>query len=245
MDASNTAEPASSLPGEQDMWSALEEGLYKRWEVLGVCYSKTGERKVTLIIYYCTQNADDTLQLAYEAFFGAIRCYPFFAQSFQDVALRTPSSLLFSSFPTISATLAPSSPFLSASVTQLGVLIDRITYMGTCELFLEPHQVSLRHLLPVEDDAGSIVVGVLLERQIHSLEPSRHKPAVKRTISVLLKDALDVYALDGKLPIRRAGIWLKWLENSYFGGPDFNVFPVDVKAIGDETQKLLSYEVCR
>lgn len=31
---------------ERDAWTALEEGLYKRWEILGVCHSKTGDRKV-------------------------------------------------------------------------------------------------------------------------------------------------------------------------------------------------------
>jgi separase len=30
-------------------WRQLEEQLYRRWELLGVCYSKIGDRKVGVI----------------------------------------------------------------------------------------------------------------------------------------------------------------------------------------------------
>lgn len=113
--------------------------------------------------------------------------------------------------------------------------------MGTCELFLEPQDVSLkRHFL---EDAPKIIVGALLERQIQSLEPSRYKPAVKKTISMLLTDALDVYSLDESMPLRRAGIWLKWLEGLYFGGTELDNVHKSVQSIGEEVQQLLSKEV--
>ena len=47
-DSAMAAEPSSDSQQEKDAeaWRALQEGLYKRWEVLGVCHSKTGDRKV-------------------------------------------------------------------------------------------------------------------------------------------------------------------------------------------------------
>lgn len=114
--------------------------------------------------------------------------------------------------------------------------------MGACELFLEPHEVSLRRQFTLDNDESRVVVGALLERQLSSLEPSRHKPAVKKTIVTLLDDALDVYPSD-MLPIRRAGIWLKWLEASYFGGIEVNDMTKDIKTLGEEIQELLSREV--
>lgn len=113
--------------------------------------------------------------------------------------------------------------------------------MGTCELFLTPQEISLRPHFTVPDDAARIVVGALLERQLQSLESSRYKPAVKATITVLLKDALEVYPLDGNMPIRRSGICLKWLESSYFGASEYS--EADIKATGEEVQQLLSREV--
>lgn len=115
--------------------------------------------------------------------------------------------------------------------------------MGTCELFLPPEEISLKPHFTLQDDSTRIVVGALLERQLQSLEPSRYKPAVKNTISVLLKDALDVYSSGGNLPLRRSGICLKWLEGTYFGSADSASDGADIKSMGDEVQKLLSREV--
>ncbi|KAH8099548.1 peptidase family C50-domain-containing protein [Cristinia sonorae] len=208
---------------DHEAWTALEEGMYKRWEVLGVCHSKSGDRK-----------------LAYEAFSEAIRHYPFFNSAFLDIVKRTPASLFFSTFPSPSADTSPSSPFHPVTVAQLGVLIDRVTYMGICELFMNPEDVSLARHFTVQDDATRVVVGILLERQIQSLEPSRYKPAVKTAISTLLDKSLDVYS-SNTFPIRRAGIWVKWLEISYFGIDEFGE-EKSAKVVGEETQELLSRE---
>jgi separase len=32
-------------------WRQLEEQLYRRWELLGVCYSKIGDRRVSFSIF--------------------------------------------------------------------------------------------------------------------------------------------------------------------------------------------------
>ncbi|TCD70963.1 hypothetical protein EIP91_000870 [Steccherinum ochraceum] len=211
---------------DRESWIALEEGLYKRWELLGVCHAKIGDRKP-----------------AYDAFLQAIKSYPFFKSSFVDVARRTPAALLFSSFPAASETLPSSSPFHPAAVTQLGILVDRITYMGTCELLLEPREISLRSSFNFQDDTTRIIVGALLERQVQSLESSRYKSTVKKTMSALLGDALDSYPLEGNMPLRRSGVWLKWLEGSYFGGEEFDGIQVNAEGICQEVTQLLSREI--
>ena len=34
--------------GKEESWKALEAQLYRRWELLGVCHAKTGDRKVNV-----------------------------------------------------------------------------------------------------------------------------------------------------------------------------------------------------
>jgi hypothetical protein len=34
----------------EDGWHQLEDQLYRRWELLGVCYSKIGDRKVGVVV---------------------------------------------------------------------------------------------------------------------------------------------------------------------------------------------------
>lgn len=35
--------------GEKGVWQSLADGMGKRWELLGVCYSKIGDRKVSVV----------------------------------------------------------------------------------------------------------------------------------------------------------------------------------------------------
>src|ERR1700722_2518292 len=50
---------ALDLKGQRDdseetpeaVWTALKEQLYRRWELLAVCYLKTGEKKVSLLLF--------------------------------------------------------------------------------------------------------------------------------------------------------------------------------------------------
>jgi separase len=35
----------------EEGWRQLEEQLYRRWELLGVCYSKIGDRKVGVAVF--------------------------------------------------------------------------------------------------------------------------------------------------------------------------------------------------
>ena len=45
-DAVRAGEPAEG-DGKKDVWQQLEEQLYRRWELLGVCHAKTGDRQVS------------------------------------------------------------------------------------------------------------------------------------------------------------------------------------------------------
>ena len=71
--------------------------------------------------------------------------------------------------------------------------IDRVTYIGACELLLPPEGVSLRspQSFAASDDGNPVmdprVVGVLLERQIDGLQLSQWKEGVRGAFVELLR----------------------------------------------------------
>lgn len=107
----------------------------------------------------------------------------------------------------------------SSALKQLANIVDRVTYMATCELFLDHARVSLSQpsLWTSTKGPDHDIIGALLERQIHSLEASRWKPNVKLAVARLLLDSSGVYRAE-IMPIRRARILLRWLEFAYHGG---------------------------
>jgi separase len=121
---------------------------------------------------------------------------------------------------------------------QLGDIIDRVTYLGTCELLLEPHQISL---LPV-DMGEKTITGILLERQLESLEGSRWKMPVQAVVQRLLSDALAVYG-DEDMPVRRARVLLKCLDFAYHVGPEITDSFGSPEGMGEEIKQLLQREV--
>ncbi|KAK7685385.1 hypothetical protein QCA50_011248 [Cerrena zonata] len=208
----------SNADGEKEGWKWLRETLYKRYEVLGVCHSKIGDRKK-----------------AYEAFQEAICSFPYASSSTSSQGNHV----------TLDA--------------QVANLVDRVTYMGICELFLNPEEVSLKKRMeerkpilpsppatekitkpsatakgkgravpksatsksketqetsPSDESLRSwrLYTGLLLERQIDSLETSRYKPPVRKAVGRLIEDALSVYENSS----RRVDVLLKWLEYSYY-----------------------------
>ncbi len=153
-------------------------------------------------------------QKAFDAFKRAVFAFPY---SSSDLQAQTDL-------------LAPDALFRAddnSPVKQLMALVDRVTYIGACELFFPPEEVSLHTTLRnavslqyKQPHLDASVVGILLERQYCSLHPSRWKEGVQ-TISIqLLKDALDTYnskAEDGSMfmPIRRARILIRCMELVY------------------------------
>ena len=46
---------------KESQWSTLEEQLYRRWEILAVCHSKTGDRKVSVSHWFLFMNVPDNI----------------------------------------------------------------------------------------------------------------------------------------------------------------------------------------
>ncbi|KAI0344016.1 hypothetical protein BDW22DRAFT_1114942 [Trametopsis cervina] len=159
----------------ESQWTTLEEQLHRRWEILAVCHSKTGDRKS-----------------AFEAFGNAVKSFSFETQPYPD----------------------------HPSTKHLVTIIDRMSYIGLCDLFLPIEQVSLKvllsHLMTAENNAKSqtrATLGALLERQAEGLESSKWKPAVHNAVCHLLQDALEIYTPQD-MPVRRARVILKYLETA-------------------------------
>ncbi|KZT24871.1 hypothetical protein NEOLEDRAFT_1134566 [Neolentinus lepideus HHB14362 ss-1] len=187
---------------QEESWRQLEEQMYRRWELLGVCYSKIGERK-----------------LAHDAFVECIKAFSFSSTPFVQLTKSGPCGSAFEA---------------TANDKQLGIIVDRVTYMATCELFRQPADISLKRVL--SSNNGDIV-GAILERQIASLDASRWKEGVVGVVETILADALAVYEPQTR-PIRRARVLLQCLEASYYGN-DVTRHPHE---IGDEVAALLSRE---
>ena len=106
-------------------------------------------------------------------------------------------------------------------VKQLIGLLDRVTYVGACELLLPPEDVSLQTISSSSSLKLDLrVLGVVVEYQFEMLLPSRGKEGAKGVLVTLLKDALDLYSTsDGisgyLMPIRRARVLLRCMEFLY------------------------------
>jgi separase len=123
-------------------------------------------------------------------------------------------------------TIGPAGAFdASPSLKQAAVIIDRVTYMATCELLRPPAQVSLRQLIgsiPINgasnfEEERCCVVGAILERQVESLYNSLWKPNVQSVVAGLLSDCISTYDSENR-PIRRASVMIRALELAYYTG---------------------------
>ena len=84
--------------------------------------------------------------------------------------------------------------FASPQLSHVGEIVDRLTYAGLCDLYMEPKAVSLRgsmtNLFIGRNEANvdqfrRTVVGALLERQAEGLLESKWKPPVRKVIGQL------------------------------------------------------------
>lgn len=126
---------------------------------------------------------------------------------------------------------------MSNATKQLATMIDRVTYLGVCELLLDNSLVSLRSIA-VDDPC---IIGALLERQIDSLESAKWKEGVQNAVAEMLIDVLGVYGLD--MPIRRARILLKCMEFAYHVGPEAVGKIGTPEEMGSEVERLLLSQV--
>nr|GAT53299.1 cysteine peptidase C50 [Mycena chlorophos] len=188
-----------SQPEPSDGWRQLEEQLWRRYELLAVCCSKIGDRR-----------------LAFEAFSKAVVCYPYSLYGFAQNADNGGDA-----FAT------------TTGGVQLGNIVDRITSLGLSDLFLPPEKISLRSV------GHGVVAGVLLERQVRSLEGSRWKDNARSLICALLDDALAVYS-EAELPVRKARTLTRVLESAYHVGPEHVTAFGSPAEVGDQVEHLLA-----
>ncbi|KAI0674723.1 peptidase family C50-domain-containing protein [Trametes maxima] len=205
-----------------EAWRLLEEQLYRRWELLGVCHVKTGDR-----------------QHAYDAFVRSVKAFPY---ARYDVVARATSSTVRALFDAESEG--------AASLKHLGTLVDRVTYMAACELFHAPAEVPVAAWADFPDvgagastdaergRAQASVVGALMERQLAGLEECRYKQGVREVLHALADGAQRVYE-DAGLPVRSSRVSVKKLEMLYYveGGEGQYV---DAKQLAGRIQDLLS-----
>ncbi|KAH7929994.1 hypothetical protein BV22DRAFT_1001613 [Leucogyrophana mollusca] len=174
---------------EKEGWRQLEEQLYRRWELLGVCYAKIGDRRP-----------------AYEAFRESVKSFPY---ALPGVGVSShPHSQTHSHTQALDAT---------PGLKQLGGIVDRLTYIGACELFLGPDEVSLRGCFQAPLPPAPPILAHLLERQLSALEAHMRKDGVRAVVVRLLADALRFYEAHGT-PVGRARMLLRCVEFVWRGG---------------------------
>ncbi|KAL7283883.1 hypothetical protein ACG7TL_001154 [Trametes sanguinea] len=210
--ASNSEEDTEE-DAKKGVWKQLEEQLYRRWELLGVCQAKTGDR-----------------QLAYDAFVRSIKAFPYAIHDVAGLAAKKSPCLLFED---------------NTALKHLAALVDRVTYMSTCELFHSPVSVPVCAWPDFASIAGdehtrSAIMGALMERQLASLDECRWKSGVRQAMDEIIAGAERVYEQAG-CRVRRARVFLCKLDLSYYGEGGDDQYGA-AKRLGDEVEGLLASE---
>lgn len=162
--------------------------------------------------------------MAYTAFVESVNSFPFSESGFLKEAETSASKAVFAA---------------SSNFKQLGAIVDRLTFLGACDLFLEPQRVSLKASL--SKDIAPVVTATLLERQFESLEGHMWKDGVRMVGQTLLADALNVYG--DELPVRRARLLLKCLDFTYHSDPESASGLGDPVEMGKQVIRLLESQV--
>ncbi|KAJ7598753.1 cysteine peptidase C50 [Mycena floridula] len=171
----------AALVKNEEGWKQLEEQLYRRWQLLGVCYFKVGDR-----------------QLAFTALLQCVKSFPYS----ESGAVRAFAS------KSLSAAFTSSS-----ALKEITTIIERLSYLGACDLLLATDRVSLRSL-----GLDPEITGALLEYQLSVLDSSRAKASVQQIIVGIMLDALDLYSVHD-MPVRRSRVILRALDFGYHLGP--------------------------
>ncbi|KAI0313288.1 peptidase family C50-domain-containing protein [Amylostereum chailletii] len=171
---------------QMEAWRQLEDQLTRRWELLGVCYSKIGDRK-----------------LAYEAFALCIASYAFPRSVGESIRTAGPSQV-FSSSSSLKQLAVIIDRVTYMAACELG--------RDPTEVSLK----RMVGDITLEDEHDRLCVGgAILERQLQSLEGSQWKESVEKVVLALLFDLLSLYDPKTR-PMRRAAVVLKCLEFTYY-----------------------------
>ncbi|KAH9171315.1 peptidase family C50-domain-containing protein [Lactarius sanguifluus] len=189
-DAQEPRKTASSK--ETEGWANLHGHLSRRWELLGVCYSKIGDR-----------------QGAYDAFRQCLGSYVF-PHTFVELVRTIGPEGAFGASPSLkqAAVIVDRVTYMAAcellrQPTQISLkqLISSLSIDGATDL----------------EEERRCVVGAILERQAESLSENLWKPEVQSVVMGLLSDCISTYDSVNR-PIRRAVVMLKTLGLTYYGG---------------------------
>jgi len=118
------------------------------------------------------------------------------------------------------------------------MIIDKLTYLGSCELLLDPGSISLKTTM---DTCTPAVAGIVLERQLDSLNGIVRKEGVRALGMQLLADAKSIYGED--MPVRRARILVKSLDLVYHKEAEPVTGIECPEDIGKEAEMLLTQAV--
>ena len=131
-------------------------------------------------------------------------------------------------------------------------MIERLTYTATCELFLSPAEISLRHVFDEgvpyflgDAQSKSAITGALLTHQLTVLESIVHKEGVPEAIFHVLQDLLAVYD-PKKAAVQRAGailIGLSMLWRDRGTTTEGDGTWGDAESMGKEVLELLERDV--
>ncbi|KAI0089987.1 peptidase family C50-domain-containing protein [Irpex rosettiformis] len=165
-------------------WTTLEEQLHRRWEILGVCHSKMGDRKA-----------------AFTAFRRCIKSFPFHSDAFLEKTKLCSNITLWEDSPSIKHIAGIIDRMTYTGICDLFLPVEEVSLKG---LFTRSTNVK-------ENSSLNAIAGALLERQVDGLDGVKWKPAVHSMMGKLLQDALEVYNPQ-KMPVRRARVMLKCLE---------------------------------
>ena len=213
-------EVGEKFVGENEFWVALREGLSKRWELLGSCWSKKGDKVVSegcLSVLGLGRRWDGKGRETNEERTGLTRspllCFLFAFTRFSIHQQQSHSSLIsailalppstFSLLSTLSSKSSLSEVFLHPDLVQLAALIVRVTIVAVLDLSLPPSEVSLHSYLSPGMDTTAM--GAILEHQVAALEGLGSSSSLggASTASVkVIEDALGVYE-GSEFPVRR------------------------------------------
>ncbi|EIN08169.1 hypothetical protein PUNSTDRAFT_102931 [Punctularia strigosozonata HHB-11173 SS5] len=198
----------------EDAWVQLRGQLYRRWELLGACYSKIGDTKA-----------------AYNAYVHAITTYPFLEPPFLDLVESGNITKAFEA--------SPASRQIGNIIDRVTYMATQDMFREPEDV---PLTSAFEHAWPNGVESRfNLVIAAVLERQAESLIASRWKENVSIAILALLEAALAIYTPE-KWPYRRARLLLKILETTYHTSAEpVRRRGRDFQQIGEEIQKLIAH----
>ncbi|KAF8139773.1 peptidase family C50-domain-containing protein [Boletus edulis] len=214
---------------EKEGRQQLEEQLFRRYELLGVCHSKIGDRK-----------------LAYECFVESVRTFPYThhlssLSSLEPFAPSAPLTLKqLSSIVERLTYTATCELFLSPARVALSHISHAFSPESTAESTSTPVPIST---FPSDPRSAAEIVGALLTHQLTMLEGIGHKDGVRGVRRHLLEELLSVYN-PSWAPIQRArvlvtALGVAWRDGQGEGNASTRF---DVDRMGQEALELLGQE---